>query len=163
MMPEALSPYQTNVAGTPRKSLEPEKVAYAIDEVNARRVRLMQRLSEVILEPTAEDEEKRSKRCEAQYSDHIIVQALMMTAKHCRDLDGETEPAAKTAALQALCKVTLEAVKEGNAASQELQRIKEHNDRMRMEMLKMESKGKSAIPTLQETIARLNGKEEDDA
>ncbi len=151
------SSYQVNKSGNARNQLSASTVEMAIDEVNGRRVRLMERLAEVILDPTEEDKQKRSTRCEAKYSDHIIIQALMMTAKHCRDLPAGD--VTKTAALQALCKVTLEAVKEGNSASTELQRIREHNDKMQLELKKMEQKGNKAIPTLQDAIDRLNKKD----
>lgn len=150
----ATSPYQVNLAGNARKHLDANYVADVIDDTNAKRVSLMERLAEVILDPTPELEAKYPERCTTRRGDHIIVQALIMTARHCRELSSD-EASAKTAALQALCKVTIEAVKEANSASTELQRIKEHADKMRLEDRKLESKGSAKVPTLQDAIARL--------
>lgn len=161
-MPEAVtSPYQTNLAGNARKSLRPEVVEYAIDEVNSRRVRLLERLAEIILNPTSEDLQKRSTRCVATHSDHLLIQVLMMQASHCRELSSD-EAAAKTAALQALGKTAIEAVKEANSASTELQRIKEHADKMRMEQAKLDQKDARKVPTLQDALAKLAKKTQEE-
>ncbi len=143
-----------------RKRLDEDFVEDTIDKVNGQRVTLMSGLVDEILDPTPEEELRQENR-KTKQPDHIILQALRMVAKHVRTIPNE-EVAAKTGALQALCKLTIEAVKEANSASTELQRIKEHADKMRMEQAKLDQKSNTKVPTLQDVMARVTRKPKED-
>jgi hypothetical protein len=155
-LPDAPSVYQCSTDKR-RKRLDEDYVEDAIDKVNGQRVTLLKDLVDEILDPTPEEELAQLNR-KTKQPDHIILQALRMVAKHVRTIPNE-EVAAKTGALQALCKLTIEAVKEANSASTELQRIKEHADKMRMEQAKLDQKTKSKVPTLQDVMAKVAKKQ----
>lgn len=146
-------PFQLG-AHKPRGNLTEEKVAFVLDETQSRRVRLMERLADVILDPTPEEQGRKDERCIAKQSDHVLIQVMMMMAQHVRDIPAE-DTANRTAALTQLAKIAMESTKEANAASGDFMRIKEHADKMALEQKKLAERGGGKVPTMKEVMDRL--------
>ena len=151
------SPFQLGTH-KPRGNLTEEKVNYALDETQARRVRLMERLADVILDPSADEESRKDERCVAKQSDHVLIQVMMMMARHVREIPGDDVPN-RTAALTQLAKIAIESTKEANSASADFLRIKEHADNMALEQKKLDERGGNKVPTLKEVMDRVAKKE----